>query len=128
YGLYLWDMLWAVGASFGIAAAGGAVFESLRLEKRYRFWRQDIHADYTPLKAGLGFAVRFAKGTFLGQDAVLRQKDAGIARKLCALTLDDHEPVVLSKAPILDGDRVLGYVTSAAYGYLSISHAGEGTA
>lgn len=138
YGLYLWDMLWAAGAPFGIVAAGGAAFESLRLEMGYRFWGQGMHADYTPLEAGLGFAVRLAKGDFLGRDALLRQKEVGISRKLCALTLDDPERVVLGKEPILDGDRVLGYVTSAvygytigrgiAYGYLPLSHAAEGTA
>ncbi|MGH2390087.1 MAG: glycine cleavage T C-terminal barrel domain-containing protein, partial [Chloroflexota bacterium] len=107
-------------------------------EKGYRFWGQDIHADYTPLDAGLGFAVRFTKGYFAGRDALSRQKDAGVSRKLCAITLDDPEQVVLGKEPILAGDRVLGYVTSAAYGYtigrgiaygyLPISHAREGTA
>jgi glycine cleavage system aminomethyltransferase T/glycine/D-amino acid oxidase-like deaminating enzyme len=138
YGLYLWDMLWEAGQSLGITAAGGAAFESLRLEKGYRFWSQDIHADYTPLEAGLGFAVRPAKGNFLGRAALLRQKEAGVSRKLCALTLDDPDRVVMGKEPILDGERILGYVTSAgygytigrgiAYGYLPISHAAQGTA
>ncbi|HXT37497.1 MAG TPA: glycine cleavage T C-terminal barrel domain-containing protein, partial [Chloroflexota bacterium] len=118
-------------------AAGGAAFESLRLEKGYRLWGQDIHTDYTPLEAGLGFAIRVGKGEFLGREAVIRQKEAGITRKLCPITLDDPERVVMGKEPILDGNRVLGYVTSAAYGhtigrgiaygYLPLSHAGEGT-
>jgi dimethylglycine oxidase len=138
YGLYLWDMLWEAGQSFGITAAGGAAFESLRLEKGYRFWGQDIHADYTPLEAGLGFAVRLAKGDFLGRDALLRQKEAGLTRKLCAVTLDDPDRVVMGKEPIMDGDHVIGYVTSAAYGYtigrgivygyLPLSHAAQDTA
>ncbi len=138
YGLYLWDMLWEAGRSFGITAAGGGAFESLRLEKGYRFWGQDIHADYTPLEAGLGFAVRLSKGDFLGRAALIRQKEAGLTRKLCVITLDDPDRVVMGKEPILAGNQVLGYVTSAAYGYtigkgiaygyLPISHAAVGTA
>jgi len=137
YGQYLWDLLWEAGAELGITAAGGAAFESLRLEKGYRLWGQDIHTDYTPLEAGLGFAVRVGKGEFLGREAVIHQKETGITRKLCPITLDDSERVVMGKEPILNGDRVLGYVTSAAYGhtigrgiaygYLPISHADEGT-
>ena len=62
----LWDTLWAAGQEFGIAAVGGGAFESLRIEKGYRFWGSDIHADYNPFEAGLGFAVRLNKGDFIG--------------------------------------------------------------
>ena len=117
YGLALWDTLWEAGQPYGVTAAGGAAFESLRLEKGYRLWGVDIHPDYNPLEAGLGFAVRFKKGDFLGREALLRVKEQGLTRKLCALTFDDPRAVTLGKEPILDGERTLGYVTSAAYGY-----------
>ena len=77
----------------------------------------DIHTKYNPLEAGLGWAVKFDKGDFLGRDAPLRLKERGIPRKLCCLTLDDPDAVALGKEPILDGDRTLGYVTRANYGY-----------
>jgi len=117
YGLALWDTLWEAGQPCGVTAAGGAAFESLRLEKGYRLWGVDIHPDYNPLEAGLGFAVRFKKGDFLGREALLRVKEQGLTRKLCALTFDDPCAVTLGKEPIFDGERTLGYVTSAAYGY-----------
>ena len=41
----------------------------------------------------------------------------GVGRKLCCMTLDDAEAVVMGKEPIVDGDGVLGYVTSANYGH-----------
>ena len=117
YGLALWDTLWEAGQPCGVTAAGGAAFESLRLEKGYRLWGVDIHPDDNPLEAGLGFAVRFKKGDFLGREALLRLKEQGLTRKLCALVFDDPCAVALGKEPILDGERTLGYVTSAAYGY-----------
>jgi len=117
YGLALWDTLWQAGQSAGLIAAGGGAFETLRLEKGYRLWGADIHTEYTPDEAGLGFAVRARKGEFLGRSALVEQRSRGVSRKLSCLTLDDPSVVVMGKEPILDGSRVLGYVTSANYGY-----------
>lgn len=117
YGARLCHTLAQAGRSWGVTAVGGGAFDSLRLEKGYRSWGTDIHTDYDPYEAGLGFAVRLDKGDFLGRDALERIKAEGITRKLCCLTLDDPSKVVLGKEPILDGDQVLGYVTSANYGY-----------
>lgn len=117
YGLALWDTLWEAGQSLGVIAAGGGAFDSLRLEKGYRLWGSEIHAEYNPYEAGLGFAVRLDKGDFLGREALARIKEQGIRRKLRCLTLDDQNVVVMGKEPILDGERMLGYVTSANYGY-----------
>lgn len=117
YGLGLWDALWGAGQPHGIIAAGGGAFDSLRLEKGYRLWGADIHTEYNPLEAGLEWAVRYDKGDFLGRDALLALREKGVSRKLCCLTLDDPEAVALGYEPLLWGEEVLGYVTSANYGY-----------
>ena len=137
YGLHLWDTLWSAGKTLGVIAAGGGAFDSLRLEKGYRLWGTDIHSEYNPYEAGIGFAVRLKKGEFRGRLALERVKTTGLTRKLCCLTLEDPGVVVMGKEPILDADRVLGYVTSAnfgytvrrsiAYGYLPAKYAAEGT-
>ena len=57
YGLALWDTLWGAGEDLGLIAAGGGAFDSLRLEKGYRLWGQDIHTEHTPYEAGLDSAV-----------------------------------------------------------------------
>lgn len=137
YGLPLWDTLWQAGQPLGITALGGGAFDSLRLEKGYRLWGADIHSEYNPYEAGLGFAVRVAKGDFTGREALLRAKEQGITRKLCCLTFDDPSVTVLGKEPIYHDGTVLGYVTSAnygytarksiAYGYLPVEYAVPGT-
>lgn len=137
FGLCLWDTLWEAGQRLGIVAAGGAAFDSLRLEKGYRLWAADIHSDYNPYEAGLGFAVRLNKGDFLGRPALQQIKAQGLTRKLCCMTLDDPAVALMGKEPILDHARTLGYVTSAnygysvgesiVYGYLPAEYAGEGT-
>ena len=133
----LWDILWEAGQPLGVIAAGGGAFESLRLEKGYRLWGNDIHTEYDPYEAGIGFAVRLKKGDFIGRDALVEKRAKGPTRKLCCMTLDDPNAVVMGKEPILDGDQVVSYVTSAGYGhsigrgivygYLPMSHAAKGT-
>ncbi len=137
YGLGVWDSLWEAGQPFGMIAGGGGAFESLRLEKGYRLWGTDIQTEYNPYEAGLGWAVKLNKGDFIGREALMRSREAGIERRLCCLTLDDPSHVVMGKEPILDGEQVLGYVTSAnvgytvgksiAYGYLPVRYATTGT-
>ncbi|HET9250448.1 MAG TPA: FAD-dependent oxidoreductase [Actinomycetota bacterium] len=111
-----WDVLWEAGREHGIVAAGGGAFDSLRLEKGYRLWGQDIHTEHDPFEAGLGFAVRMDK-EFQGRAALQRILDEGSSEKLACLTLDDPTDVVMGKEPILHDGRVVSYVTSAAYGY-----------
>ena len=136
-GLRLWDTLWEAGQPLGLVAGGGGAFDSLRLEKGYRLWGNDIHTGYNPYEAGLGFAVRMRKGDFIGREALREIRARGAERRLCCITLDDPNAVVVGKEPIVDGDKVLGYATSAnyghtvgrgiLYGYLPTSHAAPGT-
>ena len=117
FGLRLWDVLWDSGQPFGVTAVGGGAVESLRLEKGYRLWGAEVRTEVNPYEAGLGFAVRLDKGEFIGREVLRRIKSEGIPRKLCCMTLEDPTAVVIGGEPILDGDRVLGYATSANYGY-----------
>jgi 4-methylaminobutanoate oxidase (formaldehyde-forming) len=118
YGLRLWDALWEAGEPEGMVAGGYKAIESLRLEKGYRYWSAEISPDYTPYEAGLGFAVKLDKGDFIGKDALVKQKEAGLTRKLCCLTLADNRVVALGKEPIREpGGRIVGWVYSGGYGY-----------
>jgi 4-methylaminobutanoate oxidase (formaldehyde-forming) len=119
YGLHLWDTLWEAGQPEGMVAAGYKAIDSMRLEKAYRYWSAEISPDYSPYEAGLGFAVKLDKGDFIGREALLKQKEAGLSRKLCCLTLDDKRTIVLGKEPIrLPGtDNIVNWVASGGYGY-----------
>ncbi len=117
YGLKLWDTLWAAGRPLGLTAAGYRAIESLRLEKGYRYWSTDIHSEYNPYEAGLGFAVKLQKGDFIGRAALERVKAEGVKRKLCCLIIEDPRAVALGGEPLLAGKQVLGRVSSGGYGY-----------
>jgi 4-methylaminobutanoate oxidase (formaldehyde-forming) len=136
YGLHLWDTLWEAGQRFGVAACGYYCVDTLRFEKGYRYWSTELTPEYTPYEAGLGFCVKLDKGEFIGRDALARQKERGLSRKLCCLLLDDGAPAVWGGEPILIGDTPIGRVTGGnsghaigrviAYGYLPIEHAAPG--
>jgi dimethylglycine oxidase len=135
-GARVWDLLWEAGRDHGLVAAGLGAFDSLRLEKGYRLWGQDIGTEYDPISAGIGFAVRWDKD-FQGKQALERIRDEGPAERLTAMTFDDPRAVVLGKEPIRHDGRVVSYATSAnygfsigrgiVYGYLPVDVAQEGT-
>jgi len=113
YGMRLWDLLWRSGQPLGVIAAGRAAFESLRIEKGYRLWGVDMYTDHDPYESGLGFTVKLDKGEFIGRAALAKPRQS---RKLCCLTIDDGT-VLMGKEPVFAQDRVVGYVTSATYGF-----------
>jgi glycine cleavage system aminomethyltransferase T/glycine/D-amino acid oxidase-like deaminating enzyme len=116
-GTKLWDTLWTAGQAYGLVAAGRSAFGSLRLEKGYRSWGTDMTTEHDPYEAGLGFAVRMDKGDFVGRSALEGRSEATATRRLVCLTLDDHGQVAMGKEPVVHDGHVVGYVTSAAYGY-----------
>ena len=118
YGLRLWGILWESGQLEGMVAAGYKAIDSLRLEKGYRYWSSEISPDYSPLEAGLGFTVRLSKPEFIGREALLKQKEAGLKRKLCCLTLSDDRTIAMGKEPIRTKDgKVISWVAAGGYGY-----------
>ncbi len=115
------DFLWLKGHIPGDAhcvLTNVTALDSLRIEKAYRHWGHDITDQDSPLEAGLGFAVRFDKpGGFIGREALLRQKESGIAKRLIQFRLRDPQPLLYHNEPIWLGDEIAGYVTSGNYGH-----------
>lgn len=114
-GLKLWDVLWRAGEHLGVAAAGRAAFESLRIEKGYRRYGVDVTTEHNPYEAGLGFAVRRDKD-FVGRAALEGVTAETVRRRLVPLLT---ERVVMGREPVYaDGhEGAAGYVTSAAFGH-----------
>ncbi|WP_420129741.1 glycine cleavage system aminomethyltransferase GcvT [Longimicrobium sp.] len=86
----LWRRLLEVGADDGLVPAGLGCRDSLRLEMGYALYGNDLDEDTTPLEAGLGWVVKLDKGDFVGRDALARQKEQGIARKLVGFRLKER--------------------------------------
>lgn len=112
------DVLWDAGQDLGVTLAGHYAINSLRLEKGYRAFGAELSPDETPLEAGLAFAVSWDKpGGFLGREALLQQKAAGVKKRLALFQLADSNAILWGSEPILRNGHTVGYTTSGAYGH-----------
>jgi aminomethyltransferase len=111
----VWNELMQAGAEFGIKPAGLGARNTLRLEAKMALYGHEIDASISPLEAGLNWIVKLDKGEFVGRDALRKQKEAGVSRKLVGFEMrgrgigrDGYE-VQLDGAPA-------GWVTSGSPG------------
>ena len=112
------DALREAGDAFSIADVGIYALDSLRLEKCYPAWKQDLTTEYSALAAGLDRFVRLDKPAFAGRAALLRERDAGgPADRLVALLVDDAGADASIAASVFDGDARVGIVTSGGFGH-----------
>ena len=111
-----YQTLMAAGADLGVVNAGHYAINSLRLEKGYRAWGAELSPDDTPLESGLSFAIDWSK-PFLGREALLEQKQAGLKRRLAIFVLSDPEPVLWGSELIYRDGKPVGYTTSGSYGH-----------
>ena len=109
----VWTKVFEAGATFGIKPIGLAARDTLRLEKGYCLYGNDITDETTPLEAGLGWITKFAKeADFVAKDILLKQKEAGITRKLVGLELVD-KGIPRAGYDIVDvNNNKIGFVTS----------------
>jgi glycine cleavage system T protein (aminomethyltransferase) len=107
----VWDALLEAGRGVGLQPAGLGARDTLRLERALPLYGHELTDETTPLEAGLSWVVRFHKGDFIGRDALLRQREAGVPRRLVGLTMT--EPGIPRQGyPILHRSEVAGAVTS----------------
>ena len=114
----VYDAIVAAGPDYGLVHAGYHALNSLRMEKAYRHWGHDITDEDTPLEAGLGFAVKLKKpGGFIGRDALIRQKAAGLKQRLLQFRLNASEPLIYHNEPIWRGEVIVGYIRSGMFAH-----------
>jgi 4-methylaminobutanoate oxidase (formaldehyde-forming) len=118
FALGAFDALWESGAPRGLTPAGYHAMNSLRMEKAYRHWGDDIAEEDTPLHAGLSWGVAFDKpGGFIGHDALVAQREAGVDRRLVQFRLDDPAPLLYHDEPVYRDGQLVSRITSGMYGH-----------
>ncbi|MBC6993798.1 glycine cleavage system aminomethyltransferase GcvT [Neolewinella lacunae] len=111
----VWNAIMAAGQDAGILPCGLGARDTLRLEKGFCLYGNDINDETTPLEAGLGWITKLAAGDFLGRDHLLAQKEAGLARRLVGFTVDGRR-APRQGHPLTDEDgNVIGEVTSGTH-------------
>ncbi|MFZ7092110.1 GcvT family protein [Primorskyibacter sp. 2E233] len=114
---HVFETLAEAGQDFGLTYCGLHAMDSCRIEKAFRHFGHDITCEDHVLEAGLGFAVKTDKAGFLGRDAVLAKRDAGLDRRLVQFLLQDPEPMLYHNEPILRDGQIVGHLTSGSYGH-----------
>lgn len=120
YSRTLYDTLVRAGEDVGLVDIGYRALDSLRLEKGYRLWGADIGPLDSPLEAGLERFVAFDKGDFIGREALIRQRDAGLERRLACLTIDlDPNDDLFPRGgePVFEGGELVSYLRAAHPGH-----------
>lgn len=127
FAVAVYEEICKAGEDLGLKDAGYYALESLRVEKGYRAWSRELTPDFTPLEAGLSFAVKFDKeADFIGKEALLKKKADGFDRRLIIFTLADSEPLLHGGELILRDDKPVGEIKSASYGHTVGSAVGMG--
>ncbi|MDB4908911.1 MAG: Aminomethyltransferase [Gemmatimonadetes bacterium] len=134
HGVKLWEALVGTGR---VTPAGLGARDTLRLEMGMALYGNDIDDTTTPLEANLQWLVKLAKGDFIGSDALKKQKEGGVPRKLVGFTLPDRN-IARHGFPVFDADgNASGEVRSGTMSpslgipigtaYLPTAQAKEGT-
>lgn len=132
----MWNEIFRVGGPNGMKPIGLAARDTLRLEKGYCLYGNDIDDTTSPLEAGLGWITKFTKD-FTARPILEKQKAEGVKRKLVGFEMVD-KGIPRHHYKIADAEgKEIGYVTSGTQapslgkaigmGYVNIDHAAEGT-
>ncbi|XP_038609251.1 pyruvate dehydrogenase phosphatase regulatory subunit, mitochondrial [Tachyglossus aculeatus] len=122
YALHVYNEVMSVGQKYGIRNSGYYALRSLRIEKFFAFWGQDLDTFTTPLECGREFRVKLEKGTdFIGREALLQQKQSGVFKRFTMFILEDHDTDLdlwpWWGEPIYRNGQYVGKTTSSAYSY-----------
>lgn len=83
----MWNTIMEAGKTQGIQPIGLGARDTLRLEKGFCLYGNDIDESTNPLEAGLAWTTKFSKD-FDAKEALLQQKTAGLKRRLVGFVLE----------------------------------------
>ena len=117
FALSVYDAITQAGKTVSLQHCGYHALNSLRIEKGYRHWGHDVADEDTPFEAGLGFAVRLNKGSFLGREVLLKQHHSDVKKRIVQFALEDPEALLYHNEPIWRNNEIVGFITSGMFGH-----------
>ncbi len=128
----VWNAIMEAGKPCGLQPIGLGARDTLRLEKGFCLYGNDIDDTTSPLEAGLGWVTKFNKD-FIAKDILLQQKQEGLKNKLVGFVMVDRG---IPRGHYLIKDELgneIGHVTSGTQsptlgygvglGYVEVAHA-----
>lgn len=111
----IWDKLLETGL---VEPCGLGCRDTLRFEVGLPLYGDELTDEITPIEAGLGIFVKAEKPEFIGKEAIIKQKEEGVSRKLVGIELLDRAIPRHGYEVLNDADEVIGAITT---GYRGIS-------
>ena len=112
-----YDMIMDAGSDHDLRDFGMLALESMRLEKGYRSWKGGLTGDYSMFENGLGRWVDRNKPDFVGREALMANRDAGVTQDFTTFVVDATEADAPALSTVWDGDRKAGLVLSGGCGH-----------
>jgi dimethylglycine dehydrogenase len=113
----LFDLLRTAGKAYGLRNFGGRALNAMRIEKSFGTWAREYRPIYGPIEAGLGRFVDFKKSDFIGRLGIAEEKKSGGTLRLATFRIDAADADAIGDEPIWHDGRVVGWVTSGAFGH-----------
>jgi aminomethyltransferase len=112
----VWNTVFQAGKPFGLRPYGVQAMFTLGLEKLYPAHGIDMDDSLTPFHVGTDAFVKFDKGNFIGREALMRVRDAGVATAWVGLELTGDSPAPDQTPVMVDGQKV-GHITYSDHGH-----------
>ena len=114
----IFDTLFAAGEDLGLQPFGIRAMDSMRLEKSYRMVGTELSIEYSAYESAMDRFVKPDKGDFLGRDALLAWRDAGMSNRLVTLEVHDVDDAdALGNNALLKDGELIGRATGGGYGF-----------
>jgi len=114
----VFDAVWEAGRKHGLKPFGMFALDSLRLEKSYRAWKQDLSTDYTVLQGGLERFVKWDKPDFRGKAALANEKQQGVKKRFVTLVVENPgECDAPYMATLWHDGKIVGETLSGGWGH-----------
>ncbi|MCT4587856.1 MAG: glycine cleavage system aminomethyltransferase GcvT [Carboxylicivirga sp.] len=109
----VWEEVFKSGEEEGILPIGLAARDTLRLEKGFCLYGNDIDDTTSSIEAGLGWITKFNDGNkFIDSEYLLKQKEEGVSKRLRGFVLEDRGIPRKDYEVVNENDEVIGRVTS----------------
>ncbi len=134
----IWEAIMKAGDEFDIQPCGLGARDTLRMEKGYALYGNDISKDTNPLEARMGWLTKLGKNDFIGKEVLVQTKEEGIVRKLVGFVCEERRAIPRNGYDITDENgKKIGFVTSGTrsitlnknigMGYVPTEKADKGT-
>ncbi|MFE3838535.1 GcvT family protein [Pseudogemmobacter sonorensis] len=105
------------GEEHGLRPVGTQALESLRLEKSYRAMFRDMNTELTAWESSLDRFIALEKGEFIGRDALIAARDAGVRQRTVTVKIQTSGKSVIGGEGLYRDGRLVGRITSGGYSY-----------